>query len=86
MENNDDLQFVRDEIDDIDVQIVELLIQRCQLAVTAAIAKGNNHQDKYRELDIIERTSDLAAEFFVDPKIVAEIFEKILELARKQQS
>jgi|TARA_B100000959_G_scaffold244747_1_gene268893 chorismate mutase len=86
MKNNaDDIQFVRRAIDEVDAQILELLVQRCQLAVAAAVAKNDNTQDAEREQQILAHVSELAAQYQIDQQLVADIFEQVLKLSRKQQ-
>lgn len=80
-----ELDSIRHQIDEVDQQIFDLIVRRCELAITAAIAKGNNACDTKREQQIISDIRQLATANNLNPNSVEDIFLKILKTAREQQ-
>ena len=83
----EDLLKLRDEIDKIDNQIVELYEQRMQIAECVArykIATGKKVFDKQREVSKLETLGAKAGSEFTRIGIV-ELFEQIMAMSRKRQ-
>lgn len=83
----EDLLKLRDEIDKIDNQIVELYEQRMQIAECVArykIATGKKVFDKQREVSKLETLGAKAGSDFTRIGIV-ELFEQIMAMSRKRQ-
>lgn len=83
----EDLLKLREEIDKIDNQIVELYEKRMQIAEGVArykIATGKKVFDKERELSKLKNLSEKATSDFTRNGIV-ELFEQIMAVSRKRQ-
>ncbi|MBQ8625167.1 MAG: prephenate dehydratase [Agathobacter sp.] len=83
----EDLLKLRDEIDKIDNQIVELYEQRMKIAEGVArfkIATGKKVFDKEREISKLHNLSAKASSDFTRIGIV-ELFEQIMAVSRKKQ-
>lgn len=83
----EDLLKLRDEIDKIDNQIVELYEQRMKIAEGVArfkITTGKKVFDKERELSKLKNLSAKASSDFTRIGIV-ELFEQIMAVSRKKQ-
>ena len=83
----EDLLKLRDEIDKIDNQIVELYEQRMKIAEGVArfkIATGKKVFDKVREISKLNNLSAKASSDFTKIGIV-ELFEQIMAVSRKKQ-
>lgn len=83
----EDLLKLRDEIDKIDNQIVELYEQRMKIAEGVArykIANGKKVFDKEREISKLNNLSAKASSDFTRVGIV-ELFEQIMAVSRKKQ-
>ncbi len=83
----EDLQKLREEIDRIDNQIVELYEQRMKIAEGVArfkIATGKKVFDKERETSKLKNLSAKATSDFTKTGIM-ELFEQIMAVSRKRQ-
>jgi prephenate dehydrogenase len=84
----EELGEARASIDALDLELMELLARRAQLALRAARAKareGRAVQDPGREQVLLERRRDLAQSFALDPGAVTDVFEAILRFSRGEQ-
>ncbi|MDD6058070.1 MAG: prephenate dehydratase [Clostridiales bacterium] len=82
-----DLIRLREEIDAIDTQIVELYQKRMELSVGVAeykIKTGKKVFDKEREEEKLEKLSKLAVSEF-NRQGIRELFEQIMAMSRKRQ-
>ena len=82
-----DLLEIRDEIDGIDNEIVNLYKKRMALAEEVAeykIANNKNVYDKTREEQKLEKLSSLVEDNFLKQGVV-ELFEQIMSTSRKRQ-
>ena len=82
-----DLLEIRDEIDGIDREIVELYEKRMQLAADVAeykISTGKPVFDKEREISKLDTLGNLASCDFTRHG-VRELFEQIMSMSRKKQ-
>ncbi|MBI4912002.1 MAG: prephenate dehydrogenase/arogenate dehydrogenase family protein [Acidobacteria bacterium] len=82
------LQEVREVIDGLDRDILDLLARRMELARRAALAKaelGAPVLDPSREASLLEKRRAWAAEAGLDPAGSEEVFRSILRLSRKTQ-
>jgi chorismate mutase/prephenate dehydratase len=85
MQEQHDLEELRDQIDSVDEQLVQLLNERARLSLQAGIAK--NWNDIYRperEKQVLQHVSSvnngpLAA------AAMTEIFQKVIEICRAIQ-
>ena len=82
-----DLTELRQRIDAIDAQMVELFEQRmdiCRQVAEYKIAAGKNVLDKSREAQKLEKVRSLASNEF-NGFCVVELFEQIMSMSRKLQ-
>ena len=82
-----DLLEIRNEIDQIDRQIVELYERRMECTSQVAeykIATGKQVFDKEREKSKLEKVEELASNDF-NKRSVRELFEQIMSMSRKRQ-
>lgn len=82
-----DLLEIRNEIDQIDSQIVELYEKRMECTTQVAeykISTGKKVFDKERENAKLEKVEDLASNDF-NKRSVKELFEQIMSMSRKRQ-
>ena len=82
-----DLTELRQRIDAIDAQMVELFEQRmdiCRQVAEYKIAAGKNVLDKSREAQKLEKVRSLASDEF-NGFCVVELFEQIMSMSRKLQ-
>lgn len=82
-----DLTQYREQIDEIDSQIVELYEKRMEVAKGIAeykLSVGKKVFDKQREVEKLEKVSSLAHSEF-NAKGVKELFEQIMSVSRKLQ-
>ena len=82
-----DLLILRDQIDEIDKQIVELYQQRMEVCKEVAeykIETGKKVFDKVREAEKIEKVKSMASTEF-HKHAVQELFEQIMSISRKMQ-
>ncbi len=82
-----DLSEIRDEIDGIDREIVELFEERLRLVTQVAeykIANSRQVLDRGRELSKLTALEELAGTDF-SRKSIRELFEQIMSISRKRQ-
>ena len=82
-----DLYKLRMEIDRVDTEILPLLLRRMDLVQRVGVLKGLNNipaRDLSRETEILEKVCDPSPPEYKEH--VKEIYEKILEVSRKQQT
>ncbi len=82
-----DLLVLRDRIDEIDKQIVELYEKRvdvCKEVAEYKIETGKKVFDKIREAEKIEKVKSMASTEF-NKYAVQELFEQIMSISRKMQ-
>ena len=82
-----DLLILRDQIDTIDKQIVELYEKRMEVCKEVAeykIVTGKKVLDKVREAEKIEKVKSMASTEF-NKYAVQELFEQIMSISRKMQ-
>ena len=79
---------LRDEIDGLNVQIVELLARRVEVARRIGEAKRERNLplvDRTREGKVYERVRELAMERGLDPEGVEKVFREIVDLCTGAQ-
>lgn len=85
----DNLNEIREEINSLDLELIDIISERLKLANDFAEFKFKNKipvQDRSREAEIIEdRYRKLKAKGIDDKKLVKSIFTAILEKMRKIQ-
>ncbi|MEE9206554.1 MAG: prephenate dehydrogenase/arogenate dehydrogenase family protein [Acidimicrobiia bacterium] len=84
-----ELMETRDLIDEVDVEIVQLLVQRGHLANRAGRIKsegGRAVRDRDREQSLLEQRRQWAKERGLSEESVTDIFSAILRFSRKLQS
>ncbi|ELZ16068.1 chorismate mutase [Haloterrigena salina JCM 13891] len=82
------LDELREEIQTIDREIVELIAQRTYVADTIAQVKderGLPTTDKKQEQQVMERAGENAEQFDVDANLVKAIFRLLIELNKVEQ-
>ena len=83
-----DLDELRDEIQSIDREIVELIAQRTYVADTIAQVKdeqGLPTTDEDQEQAVMDRAGENAEQFDVDSNLVKAIFRLLIELNKVEQ-
>ncbi len=81
-----DLKSLRSEIDEIDSELIRLFTKRMEICKRVALYKKENGipvLDSSREKELLAKASALAGEEMKAP--TALLFERILELSRKEQ-
>lgn len=79
---------LRDEINGLNVQIVELLARRVEVARRIGETKRERNLpivDRTREGKVYVRVRELAMEWDLDPEGVEKVFREIVELCTKAQ-
>ncbi len=79
---------LRDEINGLNVQIVELLARRVEVAKRIGEAKRERNLpivDRTREGKVYERVRELATERGLDPEGVVKVFVEIVDLCTRAQ-
>jgi chorismate mutase len=79
---------LREEIQDIDQEIVELIARRTYVADTIAQVKedqGLPTTDESQEAAVMERAGENADQFDVDRNLVKAIFRLLIELNKAEQ-
>ncbi|NQT08024.1 chorismate mutase [Candidatus Bathyarchaeota archaeon] len=79
---------LRDEINGLNVQIVELLARRVEVARRIGEAKMERNLpivDRTREGKVYERVRELAMERGLDPRGVEKVFVEIVDLCTRAQ-
>jgi len=82
------LEELREEIRDIDQEIVELIARRTYVADTIAQVKedrGLPTTDESQEAAVMERAGENADQFDVDRNLVKAIFRLLIELNKAEQ-
>jgi len=82
------LDELRAEIEAIDRELVELVAQRTYVAESVAAVKaeqGLPTTDASQEEQVLERARENADHFDLDPDIVADVFELLIELNKQEQ-
>ena len=82
------LAELREEIQEIDSDIVELIARRTYVAETIARVKdeqGLPTTDEGQEAQVMERAGDNAERFDVDANLVKAIFRLLIELNKVEQ-
>ena len=83
-----DLDELREEIQNIDREIVELIAQRTYVADTIAQVKEEQDlptTDEAQEQAVMDRAGDNAQRFDVDDNLVKAIFRLLIELNKVEQ-
>jgi chorismate mutase/prephenate dehydratase len=81
-----DLKSLRSEIDEIDSELIRLFTKRMEICKKVPLYKKENGipvLDSGREAELLAKASALAGEEMKGP--TALLFERILELSRKEQ-
>ena len=82
------LDELREEIRDIDYELVELIARRTYVADTIAevkAEKGLPTVDEEQEARVMERAGENAEQFDVDANLVKAIFRLLIELNKVEQ-
>ena len=82
------LDELREEIEDIDREIVELIARRTYVADTIAQVKderGLPTTDESQEQRVMDRAGENAEQFDVDANLVKAIFRLLIELNKVEQ-
>ena len=82
------LEELRDEIQSIDREIVDLIARRTYVADTIAEVKNERSlatTDESQEQAVMERAGRNAEAFDVDPNLVKAIFRLLIELNKVEQ-
>ncbi|WP_049927135.1 chorismate mutase [Halopiger goleimassiliensis] len=82
------LDELREEIETIDREIVELIAQRTYVADTIAQVKeerGLPTTDEKQEQQVMDRAGENAEQFDVDANLVKAIFRLLIELNKVEQ-
>ncbi|MCU4744405.1 chorismate mutase [Halobacteria archaeon AArc-m2/3/4] len=83
-----DLDALREEIQEIDQDIVELIARRTYVADTIAQVKAEENlptTDEQQEERVMERAGENADRFDVDANLVKAIFRLLIELNKVEQ-
>ncbi|WP_248897339.1 chorismate mutase [Haloplanus halobius] len=82
------LEELRNEIAEIDRELVELIARRTYVAGTIADVKAERDlptTDESQEAAVMERAGEYAERFGVDPNLVKAIFRLLIELNKVEQ-
>lgn len=82
------LDELRDEIEEIDAEIVESIARRTYVVESIAEVKkerGMEIHDPEREEQVLERVAERAEALDVDPDDVREVFELLMEMSKREQ-
>ncbi|WP_135852678.1 chorismate mutase [Halorussus salinus] len=82
------LAELREEIESIDREIVELIARRTYVAETVAQVKAEREMpttDEDQEQRVMDRAGDNAEQFDVDANLVKAIFRLLIELNKVEQ-
>ncbi|MDZ7687158.1 MAG: chorismate mutase [Halobacteriales archaeon] len=82
------LEELREEIEDVDADIVESIARRTYVVESIAEVKkerGMEIHDPAREEKVLERVAERAEALDVDPDDVREVFELLMEISKKEQ-
>lgn len=79
---------LRTEIEEIDRALVELMAQRTYVAETIARVKdeeGLPTTDEAQERVVMERASENADRFDLEPEVIRDVFRLLIELNKSEQ-
>ncbi|HVA04530.1 MAG TPA: chorismate mutase [Acidimicrobiales bacterium] len=79
---NDALTDIRARLDDVDARLVDLLAERTGLVrevIDFKRAQSMGVVDRGREDDMLQRTSDLASERGLDPRIARQVLRAVID-------
>jgi chorismate mutase len=82
------IETIREEINQIDRQIIALIRQRQEQAGRLAVVKhreGLPIRDEKRRKEVLEEMFDLAVEQEVDPVGIQKIFELLIDMSEQRQ-
>lgn len=82
------LEEIRDEIDLIDHEIINLIARRQELAFQLAALKqrdGKPIRDEERRHEVLEKAFDLAVEKQIDPVYVQKIITLLIAMSEERQ-
>jgi len=82
------LDELREEIEEIDRDIVESIARRTYVVESIAEVKkerGMEIHDPEREQRVLERVAERAEALDVDPDDVREVFELLMDISKKEQ-
>lgn len=82
------LEELRDEIEEIDREIVESIARRTYVVESIAEVKkerGMEIHDPKREEVVLNRVAERAEALDVDPEDVREVFELLMDISKKEQ-
>lgn len=82
------LDELRDEIEEIDAEIVESIARRTYVVESIARVKkerGMEIHDPDREEKVLDRVAERAEALDVDPDDVCEVFELLMDISKKEQ-
>ena len=82
------LEELRDEIEEIDREIVESIARRTYVVESIAEVKkerGMEIHDPKREEVVLDRVAERAESLDVDPEDVREVFELLMDISKKEQ-
>jgi chorismate mutase len=83
------LDELREEIRDVDRELVELILRRTNVAVAIASVKqaeGRQTTDEAQEQHVLDRARERANDYDMDPERVADVFEALIELSKHTQN
>ncbi|ESP88690.1 chorismate mutase [Candidatus Halobonum tyrrellensis] len=83
-----ELDELREEIEDIDRELVELIARRTYVADTVASVKAERDlptTDEQQEQRVMDRAGENAQRFDVDANLVKAIFRLLIELNKVEQ-
>jgi chorismate mutase len=79
-----ELRAIRDEIDEVDLALVDLIARRVALArrtVPLKAARGLAFRNPHREAGLVRRAAELAKQRGIDPEPVRAIFWQLVDLS-----
>lgn len=82
------MKNIRDQIDDVDKKIINLLVERRDLSKKIGTYKDNRNiftRDRRRETEILDNLSSIAEEKEVSPTLIKKIYIEILKESRRIQ-
>ena len=82
------LAELREEIESIDRELVELIARRTYVAETVAAVKAEREMpttDEHQEQRVMDRAGENAKKFDVDDNLVKAIFRLLIELNKVHQ-
>lgn len=83
-----DIQNLRDEIDQLDIQLVELLAKRQKVTTAVGAYKkqvGKPIYDPIREAELIAKRRELAASLDVSPDLIEDLLRRIMRESYQSQ-